>query len=237
MNGMAFAYMKADKGENMATRIALFIYILAGVLVSLSTRAEEMIVDIPIQSVEVSADNTLFEINGHFPNPCISNAQPEIMLHPENERTLVINMTGVTTAETCISMVGPNYTHILDVPAIKYELEKLNRDASGIYKITTQNGQLSTKIDLSEAVIPVPASSSSVTGELVETAAGFAIITKDGKRYVAKSEDIDLSEWLGSDVETCGHVFSSTLPGYSITPMSSSENVLFVTGIIGFTVD
>jgi hypothetical protein len=220
----------------MKSKLAILVYFIVGMGISISTRAETHSTDLPITNISFDKENLVIQADGYYPNPCVKDARPKLSPDSMDQRILTLTMVGTASAEVCIQILGPNFSQTLDARAIKHEVERAGLNGRGEYNIQSDDGELIAIVNLDETMISMPAISNRISGVLINRDSQLVVVGTNGDVVVVRSIDLDLARYVGSEVEIYGHVFNGERPGVQFASMRKSENVFFVTGI-SFTAD
>lgn len=189
-------------------KLLILTYVLVVASLSISARASQ---DIPllVSSIQHDVDAQVFQIEGQYPNPCINTPSPSLTENKDGQ--LVLNVTGNTNSEVCISMVGPRFMLAVDLKVLKAELSKLRLDENGVHAIYSPSGELISKVDFSKIFFTITQKTTSIQGTLSYDQSGLFLVDAHGQRYNILSPLINIEVLQDSKVVLTGHMMSHSV--------------------------
>jgi hypothetical protein len=204
--------------------IALYILIVAAI--SVSARAD---VDLVVTEATVDQNAQVILVKGHFPNPCVGQAQVNAELSESN--TIALKFSAQPTAEVCIEVVGAPVALVVDAANIKHQLAQKGHEVRGEYVVHSDQAQIKTTFNF-DSIMPRPDFSVNARGEVVQIQNGFVLKTQDTVTRLV-SPYIELESLVGATVVVTGHVNTQDLIGTDVlrSRFKRSESSFIVTGL------
>ena len=132
-------------------KLIISIYVAVVVAISLLAQASFASSNVELHGayVVLSEDGSKLLAIGRYPNPCISNAEVELVAGPTN--TLQLQIKAEKKNDVCIALLGDAFKIVLPVGSLKEKIAKLSIDPNGTYKVVTSDGRFNETIDFSQA--------------------------------------------------------------------------------------
>lgn len=188
-------------------------------------------VKVSIQDIQYSDSTMMVEIAGLMPHKCAAMPHPELST-TDTPNSLVLGVKAYATNDVCALQVGGQYHLAFDIRSLKFELERLNLNPEGEYKIVSSNKQFAIVIDFRQIPFTLPYASESLLGEVrfVPSQNKFVLVTED-QVFNMNSPIIDLQKFAGQRFELQGHVLKQRIVRAPLINGRNEPVSLLVTGI------